>query len=103
MQYACAGRSRPKRLADDGARGWRKLPVELRNWVWKRHLALRSALVSGMVKREEQLHWAMIGGPICNLAEKTRDWSVQLENQKTRGARGRSRLRKSLHDGDRRS
>jgi hypothetical protein len=26
-----------------------------------------------MVRREEQLHWAMVGGPICDLAEKTRD------------------------------
>ncbi len=26
-----------------------------------------------MVRREDQLHWAMIGGPICDLAEQTRE------------------------------
>jgi T5orf172 domain len=26
-----------------------------------------------MVRREDQLHWAMIGGPICDLGEKTRE------------------------------
>jgi T5orf172 domain len=26
-----------------------------------------------MVRRDDQLHWAMIGGPICDLAEKTRE------------------------------
>ena len=37
-----------------------------------------------MARREEQLHWAMIGGPICNLAERTRELSSDPDLQDIR-------------------
>jgi len=35
-------------------------------------------LIAGftMIRHEEQLHWAMIGGPICNLADETRKLNI---------------------------
>src|SRR5262249_50651507 len=36
-------------------------------------------LIAGftMIRHEEQLHWTMIGGPICNLADETRKLNIK--------------------------
>src|SRR5262249_33830888 len=34
-----------------------------------------------LTRREDQLHWALIGGPICDLAERTRELRSSFTDQ----------------------